>query len=484
MKTAPMSHQIEGRRRLAASPQYFALGAEQGTGKTWMLLDDAERQFAAGRITGVLVIAPNGVHDNWVEKEIPEHLEVPHRVRAWRSGAGKRATEYMRRVLATPEGELAILSMSIDGLMVKAGRALAEEFVRRFRVMMIVDESHMIKNPTAKRSRATVLVGEQAVSRRISSGTLVADTPTDLFQQYEFLRSGLLDTTSFRTFVATYAQLLPRDSSAVQEALRKSHGRGDPQIVAKDATGRPIYRNLLRLKALIAPHTYRVLKSECLDLPPKIYQVRHFQLEPKQQTAYDRLATARQFELRDGSVEVFKRLAILTKLQQCTSGYVIVDGAPQPILDRDGPRIRALLATLADYPGPAIIWARYTQEVTHIIEALESAGKKVVEYYGATPRGDRMENVRAFQSGAADYFVANAQAAGRGLTLNRAETVVYYSNNFSLELRTQSEDRAHRIGTKYPVVYIDLIARGTIDHAIANALQRKKEVADYIMDGL
>ena len=78
-------------------------------------------------------------------------------------------------------------------------------------------------------------------------------------------------------------------------------------------------------------------------------------------------------------------------------------------------------------------------------------------------------------------FIGNAQAAGIGLTLTAAETVIYYSNSFDLDHRLQSEDRAHRIGTKRNVVYIDLAAEDTVDEKIATNLQRKKVVAAAVL---
>jgi SNF2 family DNA or RNA helicase len=79
------------------------------------------------------------------------------------------------------------------------------------------------------------------------------------------------------------------------------------------------------------------------------------------------------------------------------------------------------------------------------------------------------------------FFVANPQAGGTGLTLTAANTAIYFSNSFSLEERLQSEDRCHRIGTKEPVVYIDLVAADTVDERIAAALQSKAATAEEIL---
>ena len=78
-------------------------------------------------------------------------------------------------------------------------------------------------------------------------------------------------------------------------------------------------------------------------------------------------------------------------------------------------------------------------------------------------------------------FIGQPQAGGIGLTLTAAETVIYYSNDFNLGTRLQSEDRCHRIGTRHNVVYIDLVALNTLDAPIARALQRKTAVAAEIL---
>jgi len=104
-----------------------------------------------------------------------------------------------------------------------------------------------------------------------------------------------------------------------------------------------------------------------------------------------------------------------------------------------------------------------------------------VEYHGDVNDVDREAAVDGFQNGDATAFVGQPQSGGIGLTLTAANTVIYYSNDYNSETRKQSEDRAHRIGTKANVVYVDLIATGTVDEAISRALQRKSELAAAIL---
>jgi SNF2 family DNA or RNA helicase len=482
MKTTPMKHQVEGERLLLAAPEFFALGAEQGTGKTWMLLNDAEHQFNAGRINGLFVIAPKGVHVNWVRREIPSHMSVPNRARYWLSGSGVKHKRKMEQVFYAEPGELAVLTMNVDAVNTKAGKETAERFLKRYNAMFVIDESQRIKTPTAKRTKAIIELSKLAVSRRIASGTLVANSPLDLFSQYEFLQPGLLGTRSFRAFTAEYAELLPPDNPLVQTIRQRSRARGTPQVVAKNPDGRPKFRNLGKLHNIISPHTYRVLKEDCLDLPEKIYTTQYFELSAAQRRVYERVKSELRYERDDGEIDTFTALTLINKLRQITSGFIMVDGEATSLREA-GPRLSALKEIVADNDGQLIIWASFREEIRQIYSMLVDMEIPTVTYYGDTSDADREAAIDDFQSGAARVFIGHPAAAGTGLTLTAASTVVYYSCSYSLEQRLQSEDRAHRIGVKHNVVYIDLAARDTIDEQIANALQSKKGVAAEVLDG-
>jgi len=480
-----MAHQVTGLARLTAAPQRFALGAEQGTGKTWMLLADAERQWHAGLIQALLVIAPRGVHINWVRREIPRHLEVPHIAEFWQSGAGKRHTAKLERLLREPPGpRLMVLAMNVDAVNTQAGLVLAERFLARYRCMMVVDESQRIKSLSALRTKRTIRLGCAAVARRIASGTLVADSPLDLFAQYEFLAPGaaLLGTTSYRAFVAEYADLLPASSGLVQN-IRKHNAFAQPQIVRRDGRGNPVFRNLDKLRRLLAPHTYRVLKSECLDLPDKVFQTQYFDLTSAQKALYEQVREEQRIVWSAERIDNFSAMTVLNKLRQITSGFVLREGEPITLRE-SAPRMEALLDVLEDAPGQVIVWASYREELRQVAAALRERDYTVVEYHGGISARDREEAVDAFQSGRARIFLGHPAAGGTGLTLTAATMAIYYSCSFSLEERMQSEDRCHRIGTHAPVVYVDLVARGTVDERIADALQSKAGVAAAILRDL
>lgn len=477
MKTTPMAHQKEGLARLAAAPEFFALGAEPGTGKTWMLLADAAAQFEAGRIDGLVVVAPKGVHTNWVLREIPTHMSIPVRAEFWLSGASRERMARLAKLLVPDPEKLAILTINVDALNTEKGFNYVDRFMTIYRCMMVIDESQRIKNPAARRTKRAHLLGRKAVSRRIASGTLVADKPVDLFGQYEFLAPGLLGTTSLRAFTAEYTELLPDHHPLVAAIARKSRG-GRPQVPRTDANGRPVYRNLDKLRRLMAPHTFRVLKKDCLDLPPKIYQTRYFELSSSQRRLYEQVKEELRYEHADGEVDIFNAMTAINKLRQLTSGFILSEGRAIALADH-GPRLSALTEQVEELEGQIIIWASFREEIRILAETF---GDEAVTYHGGTSPKDREAAIELFQSGEKRFFIGHPAAAGTGLTLTAATTAIYYSCGFSLEERMQSEDRCHRIGTTEPVLYIDLVARDTVDERIAAALTSKRQTADAILD--
>jgi len=482
MKTTPMQHQEVGADLLAANPKYYALGCEQGTGKTWMLIDDAERQYNAGLIDALLVIAPKGVHTNWIRREIPKHASVPIESAAYFSGSGKKKKAAVERLFRKHDA-LVVLSMNVDAVNTIEGRRIARKFLLTHRTMMVIDESSRIKTPTSARTKHLIDLGTDAVSRRIASGTPITNSPTDIFAQFEFLRSGLLGTRSYRAFVAEFAEVLPEGHPLLVAIMAKSRSKITPQVIARDSNGFPRFRNLDKLRKLIEPYMYRVLKRDCLDLPEKIYQTRDFELTAAQRKTYDDLNAKLRIEWDDGTLDAFDALTKITKLQQVTSGFIMRDGEAT-VLPRaaDNPRLELLRDILQDNELPVIIWARFREELSQIAELCEEIGIAAAQYNGATSTKAREAAVDDFQSGAIQAFIGQPQSGGIGLTLTAARSVIYYSNDYSLETRLQSEDRAHRIGTTGNVLYIDLVAEGTIDERIADSLQRKEATAAAILD--
>jgi SNF2 family DNA or RNA helicase len=493
MKTQGMRHQLECLRR-AEGRDYFGYFMEQGTGKTWCAIAEVERFYAAGEIDALLVVAPNGVHTNWVKREFPAHFDGAVIARTYHSGAGKAATAHTEEVLRPRrDGEvlpLRVLAINIEAVVTEKGFDLAERFLLATEAMIVVDESSRIGNIDTKQTKQMLRLRQLAKKVRIATGTPISNSPMRVFSQFEFMQSGLLGTDSYRAFVAEYAELLPASHPLMQhmiEKVRRTKGEGaaramqHAQMIATNPDGSRRWRNLDKLQRLIEPHTYRVLKRECLDLPEKVYTNHYFNLTPTQAKAYRLMKSEHRVLLEDGPLAV-SATAARSKLRQITSGFMHLPDGTTTYLAGDNPRIAALMQLLADCEGESVIvWAQFVEECRAIAAALRVAGVSHVEYRGEIPRAQREDALDAFQAGRSQVFLGQPDAGGIGLTLTAATTAIYFSCDYDLEARQQSEDRCHRIGTKKTVRYIDLVAEGTIDEEIAHSLQVKEVVAAKIL---
>jgi len=242
------------------------------------------------------------------------------------------------------------------------------------------------------------------------------------------------------------------------------------------------FKNLSELSDKIQPFSYRVLKEDCLDLPDKIYMKRQITLSPDQLRVYDQMRKEALATLNGKQVTTVNVLTQLMRLQQITCGHFTSDdGETQPIKNN---RITELMNVLDEIEGKAIIWAHFQYDITAIIkEIVKVHGPgSVVDYYGLTPQDERDPNRKKFQSDPkCRFLVGTPSTGGYGLTLTAANTVIYYSNGYDLEKRLQSEDRAHRIGQKKNVTYVDIIAEDTVDEKIVKSLRKKVNIASEVM---
>ena len=243
------------------------------------------------------------------------------------------------------------------------------------------------------------------------------------------------------------------------------------------------YRRLPELTEKLEKFSYRVLKEDCLDLPPKVFTKRIIELTDEQKKVYAQMKREAVAELEGKVMSTMNVMTQLMRLHQVTCGHFKADD--DTITEIKNNRIDSLLELLEETEGKVIIWANYRADIKNIVAALKKAygDASTVEYHGGVDPTLRQENIALFQekNGPTRYFVGNAQTGGYGITLTAANTVVYYSNNYDLEKRLQSEDRAHRIGQTGSVTYIDLVAEKTIDERIIKSLKSKVNIANEIM---
>ena len=187
-------------------------------------------------------------------------------------------------------------------------------------------------------------------------------------------------------------------------------------------------------------------------------------------------------ELEGKDMTVQNVLTEMMRLHQITCGHFKSDTGD--VINVENNRVKELMSVLNEAPNKVIIWATYVQDIHTISDEIRHkyGAKSVVQYYGAVSQDDRLEAVDRFQNDPeCRFFIGNPQTGGFGLTLTAASSVVYYSNSYNLEHRIQSEDRAHRIGQKNNVTYVDIICPGTVDERIVKSLRDKKQIATQVM---
>ena len=464
-KTEPYEHQrtaFEESRNL----QNFALFMDMGTGKTKVALDTIAFAFEANKTSLALIVAPKGVIANW-HSEIETHLpdRIVREVVLWKPSLTKAKRKELNS-LYNSEHKLRFLLMNVEAFSTKKGVDVANLFVSHFDTFMVVDESTTIKNRQAKRTKALCSVGRGAKFRRILTGSPVTKSPLDLFSQMNFLDPEILGFNSFYTFQNRYA--------VIKRRTMGSHSFN--QVVG--------FQRLGELTKKLDEHSFRVRKEDCLDLPDKIYMKREVALTKEQSDAYVQMKHLALARLNGGELSTTQNvLTQIMRLQQICLGHLTDDEGEVHELKSN--RLNELLDILDEIQGKAIIWATWTRDIRSIAEALRDrySVQAVARLHGETPDSERQQIVENFQDRRSDlrFLVGHPKTGGYGLTLTAASTVVYYSNSYDLELRLQSEDRAHRISQTNKVTYIDLIAPDTVDQKIVSALRDKISVADQIL---
>ena len=465
-KTEPYAHQHKALER-SWEREYFAYFMEMGTGKSKVLIDNAAMLYNQGKINGLLLIAPKGVYKNWYEDQIPTHLPdyINKKIVLWKSSDKTHEQNKKLNTLFQTGTEFHILIMNVEAFSYDFGKEFARRFLNSHNAMMAIDESTSIKTPTANRTKNILKLKHLTKYRRILTGSPVTNSPLDLYSQCEFLGSWLLKTDSYYDFRARYS-------------VMKSINLGSRSVNV--VVG---HRNLGELSRLIEPFSMRVLKDDCLDLPPKTFMKRQITMTPQQEKIYKAMKKYAMAELEGKVLTTNNVMVQLMRLHQITCGHFTADDGS--IQDIPNHRVTELMEILSEVEGKVVIWSNYQKDVDTILKAIRKKYERddiVVDYYGLTPQEERQNNIKKFQEDdKCRFFVGTTQTGGYGITLTAASTMIYFSNGYDLEKRLQSEARIDRIGQEYPMTYIDIITEETVDTKIVKALRDKVNIATQIM---
>ncbi len=463
-KTKPYAHQLKA-LEMSWNKEVFAYFMEMGTGKSKVLLDGIAMLYDKGKINAALIIAPKGVYKNWYDSEIPTHMvdHIQKKTVLWQAMINQKQQKQLDS-LFKPGLDLRILIMNVEAFSTKKGLDFANTFLMANSTLVAVDESTTIKNPRAKRTKNILSIAKRSKYRRILTGSPVTKSPLDLYTQCFFLDPFLLDHASYYTFRTRYAVM----------RTANFHGRSVNLVVG--------YHHLDELTEKLKPFSYRILKDDCLDLPPKTYMKRVIQLTPEQKTVYQQMKKLALAELNGKMVTTMNVITQLMRMQQITCGHFKADD--DSIQDIKNNRITELMDVLEELEGKAIIWAHYRHDIDTIVKSIEDKyPRSVMTYYGDTTTEDRQKAIKEIQNPESKvrFLVGTPQTGGYGITLTGASTMIYYSNGYDLEKRQQSEARIDRIGQEKPMTYIDILAEDTIDEKIVKALRKKVNIATEIM---
>ena len=455
-KTTPYEHQRNALNESAEKTQW-AYFMEMGTGKTKVTIDNMAYLFLQRKVTAALVIAPKSVYTNW-ESEIETHMPNVIKYKTYKWNIDKPKDYHALSQFK----DLKIFLINVEALSTKRGFDACVDYLRENKLNFVVlDESTTIKNRSAKRTKNILALQRLSHMRRILTGSPITKSPLDLYTQCQFLSPELLGFSSYLAFRNRYAEMTDIPV-----------GSGRFISVPK------YYKRLEELEQKLKQFATRIRKDQCLDLKPKVRQKRYIELEGESKKIYEKLRTNALAIVEDSTISFSNKLTEIIKLHQVCNGFTKNDDGE--ILTLHKFKINALDEILEETDGKVIVWANYLYNIHEIIKFLEDKyGKEsVVSIYGDIDVQKRKEAVDRIQTDSKTRFlVGNPTTGGFGLTLTAVNTVIYYSNNYNLEVRMQSEDRAHRMGQKGTVVYIDIVAKGTLDEAIMKSLTSKGQIA-------
>lgn len=435
-----LPHQERGtqflRERTAA-----ALFDEQGLGKSKQLIDAIVQDIAHGVLDGALIICPNILKTTWGE-EIEHHCDLRYAI----FGAGKKARREAFRSLKAAFYVINYESVAAELISLRA-------LLRFKRMALVLDESHRIKSPTAKVTRAVHALRRDAAKRYIMTGTPVANKPEDLWSQLFFLDDG---STLGPTF----------------DEFKKRH--------CSNSGG---YTRIEEVRDRLTTISLRREKEGTVKLPPKTVTRIPVGLTGQQRSMYEQLRKELAIWVRNLSgEEVLAQadniLSRLVRLAQLASNPALLDTSYTELPSKFETLERLLPLYLSDPSSKAIVWTSFVPNIPTLVSRFHHL--RPVTLYGDMDGSSRDAAVAAFKRDTeVRLLIANPAAAREGLTLTEANTAIYTDRTFNLVDFLQSQDRIHRMSQKRPCEIVLLIAEKTIDEFIDFSLAQKHRLARY-----
>lgn len=484
-KTPPFEFQLEDLEK-TKDKEFWAYFYEQGLGKTAVALVLMAYLYNDKKIKQVLIISKNGVDQQIIDEALPVHLPLlpdQYFTDLWHTDSG--SWRKLAKFRPTLGDKLVIVGINCEALGTKKGIAAIKAFAKAGPTLLIVDESQDFAGLESQRTVALLSVAESMFPyRRIMSGTPSGGNPLHYYPQMHILSH----------------EIFPMDIWSFKQRYCKIEKEGvwiKGKVSPKNPLGKPVrkmfefikgHKDLDKLQHVISNYSTRVTKDEIPGLPPKLYDKSVFELSSEERRLYNSVKASTLAELAPGKY-ISSELAItkLIRLQQVACGFAVfedlVTGERGKTLLAEPSRLKRLLDISETIQGKTLIWSRFTTSTDQIVAALSKqyGADSVVRYDGTVLDAEKQANKLAFKEKShVQWFVGNPKAGGVGLDLPEATYGIYYSNDHSLISRLQSEDRCHRIISKYAVTYIDLVANKTVDDKILSALKARFDIATQL----
>lgn len=439
------------------------------TGKSRVIVDSASALRDGGKIKGGIVFAPNGVHINWVRKQIPFHSwpGMSWEAQYWssnfvRENPGLWSQRF--KSLLNSSADMRWLTVNSESLIMPKVQEAIKQFLSALHgdVMAIADESVDFRSPGSKRTKLARGLFKKLPYKRILDGTALMNSPLHAFSQFELLEPGALGFRTYEQFKAYH--------SVWRQAKTKS-GRYYPAL--------DHYTNLETLRENIGDYASVVLREDCNDMPDLLPIEVVVEMSEPQKRAYLELIEKNLLEFENGAeIDALEGGKRAIKFHQIVSGFVIDDFGDIQTIDDDPPILQELRRQVSDTPK-FIVWCRFREDIRRVAATLrDGMGLKIVEYHGGVPQGLRAENVDQFCNDPGTVgFVGQPQAGGRGLELP-CDAIIWYSSTYDAIIRNQANERGTVMGGR-SVSIITLATPGTVHDDIIASAEQKVRIGDW-----
>lgn len=443
----------------------FAYLMDCGVGKTLTAVTHLRNLFKRhGRPLRTLILCPAVVVRNW-EAEIEKFSNCGKYVQPLTGNKQKR-------LLGLEEKDKAIFITNFEALDMQ-GLFWTEKnksrIVRDLGIeLLIIDESHRLKNPSAKRTKLAIKMADKIHYKLILSGTPILNSPLDIWSQFRILDRGETFGQNFFAFRAHYFV--------------------DKNITMPKERYFPDYRFKSELEAEINQKIYskavRVMKKDCLDLPDQVFSQVTVEMGKDQARCYKEMRDQFVTYLKSDAMTADLAITKALRLQQIVAGFFTPEEGGEVIAFKENPRLDALEDLLEDYQTEkVIIWSVFKASYKAIAERCEKLKLEYAFLTGEQNAKEKDASVDKFTKGSTQVLIANPAAGGTGVNLIESSTAIWFSRNFKLEDRLQALARNHRGGSNMhqKITVIDLVARGTIDEVVLSALTNKENLAEKIL---